>query len=101
MNEVRAVPTNVIDSLLEDCQTPEDLLGENGLLRQLTKAVMERAIRAEMSRRLGEGKRQPLTISTEQPFEKRTRKKSVDNFMEPRLPSPKREAVEFESRTPT
>ena len=32
------------DSLLANYQTPEDLIGENGLLKQLTKMLVERAL---------------------------------------------------------
>lgn len=43
----------LIDSLLKDYKTPEDILGDNGLLKQLTKAVLERAMRAELTEHLG------------------------------------------------
>ena len=32
---------------------PEDIVGENGLLKQLTKALLERAMQAEMTDHLG------------------------------------------------
>ena len=32
----KAVPKDVIDSLLADYKKPEDLIGENGLLKQLS-----------------------------------------------------------------
>ena len=31
-----------LDELLRDCHKPEDLLGEQGLLKRLTKALVER-----------------------------------------------------------
>ena len=34
-----AVDPELIDKLLADYKTPEDIIGENGLLKQLTKAV--------------------------------------------------------------
>lgn len=43
----------VLDELLKDYQKPEDLLGENGLLKQLTKAVVEAALNGEMTHHLG------------------------------------------------
>ncbi len=49
----------LLDKLLADYQTPEDVLGENGLLKQLTKAVMERALEAEMTHHLGYSKYAP------------------------------------------
>ena len=43
----------LIDKLLEDYKKPEDIVGENGLLKQLTKAVVERALQAELTTHLG------------------------------------------------
>ena len=44
------------DSLLVNYKKPEDLIGENGLLKQLTKMLVERALEAEMTEHLGHGK---------------------------------------------
>ena len=49
----------LLDQLLKDYQKPEDLLGENGLLKQLTKAVLERAMQAELTHHLGYDKHDP------------------------------------------
>src|SRR3954452_23481432 len=43
----------LIDNLLKDYKTPEEILGDNGLLKQLTKAVLERAMQAEITEHLG------------------------------------------------
>ncbi|MNQ86743.1 Transposase, Mutator family [compost metagenome] len=43
------------DSLLVNYKKPEDLIGENGLLKQLTKMLVERALEAEMTEHLGHG----------------------------------------------
>jgi putative transposase len=43
----------LIDKLLWDYQGPEDITGENGLLKQLTKALVERALAAELTTHLG------------------------------------------------
>ena len=43
MTVLKALPAGLIDSLLADYKKPEDLIGENGLLKQITKAVVERA----------------------------------------------------------
>jgi len=43
----------LVDRLLVDYEKPEDIIGENGLLRQLTKAIVERALSAELSTHLG------------------------------------------------
>jgi putative transposase len=47
------IKPEVIDELLKDYKKPEDVLGENGLLKQLTKALLERALNAEMTHHLG------------------------------------------------
>jgi len=47
------IDNEIIDKLLKDYKSPEDVLGENGLLKQLTKAVLERAMQAELTHHLG------------------------------------------------
>jgi putative transposase len=49
----------LIDELLKDYRKPEDMIGENGLLRQLTKALIERAMNAELTHQLGYEKHDP------------------------------------------
>jgi putative transposase len=44
------------DALLANYQKPEDLIGENGLLKQLTKMLVERALETEMTEHLGHGR---------------------------------------------
>ena len=43
----------LLDEVVEGCKTPEDILGENGILKQLTKGVVERMLQAEMTDHLG------------------------------------------------
>jgi len=52
------------DSLLVNYKKPEDLIGENGLLKQLTKMLVERALEAEMAEHLGHDKSDPVTNVT-------------------------------------
>jgi putative transposase len=47
------IDNKLIDNLLKDYKTPEEILGDNGLLKQLTKAVLERAMQAELTEHLG------------------------------------------------
>jgi putative transposase len=54
-----ATPKELLDELLKDCKTPEDLLGKNGVLKQLTKDLMERMLEAEMTDHLGYDKHAP------------------------------------------
>ena len=43
----------ILDELIRDYRNPEDLIGESGLLKQLTKALLERAMEAELTHELG------------------------------------------------
>jgi putative transposase len=54
------VSNELIDSLLADYKKPEDLIGENGLLKQLTKKLVERALQAEMAEHLGHAKHEAV-----------------------------------------
>ena len=54
-----AINLDLIDRLLADYKSPEDVLGENGLLKHLTKAVLERALKAELTHHLGYEKHSP------------------------------------------
>src|SRR5213079_2561678 len=51
-----AIDLKLIDKLLADYKKPEDIIGENGLLKQLTKALLERAMQAEITDHLGYAK---------------------------------------------
>jgi len=48
-----AIDNELIDKLLKDYKKPEDLVGENGLLKELTKRLLERAMSAEMTEHVG------------------------------------------------
>ena len=43
----------LLDELIKDYKNPEDLIGENGILKQLTKALLERAMESELTHELG------------------------------------------------
>ncbi len=61
MTVAKAIPKELIDHLLSDYKKPEDLIGEHGLLKQITKALVERALEAEMEAHLGHAKNEPVT----------------------------------------
>jgi putative transposase len=54
-----AIDLKLIDKLLADYKKAEDIIGEHGLLKQLTKALLERAMQAEMTEHLGYEKHDP------------------------------------------
>jgi putative transposase len=47
------IDKELIDKLLADHKGPEGLIGEQGLLKQLMKALVERAMHAELTHHLG------------------------------------------------
>jgi putative transposase len=61
MTVSKTIPTELLDTLLSGYQKPEDLIGENGLLKQLTKALVESALEVEMTDHLGHAKHDPVT----------------------------------------
>jgi len=48
-----ATTDELLDALMKDYKKPEDLIGENGLLKQLTKQLLERAMAAELTKHVG------------------------------------------------
>src|SRR5829696_4148228 len=53
------ITPELLDELLKDYKSPDDMFGDDGLLQQLTKAVVERALRGEMTHHLGYEKHDP------------------------------------------
>src|ERR1700758_1039509 len=58
------ITTELLDQLLANYEKPEDLTGDNGLLKQLKKALIERALGAELSEHLGYEKGDPAGRGT-------------------------------------
>jgi len=48
-----AISKDVLDALMKDYKGPDNLTGPNGLLKELTKALVERAMEAEMTEQIG------------------------------------------------
>src|ERR1044071_3526644 len=53
------ISPELLDELLKEYNSPDDMFGQNGLLQQLTKALVERAMQAEMTHHLGYDKHAP------------------------------------------
>ena len=53
MTKDKSIDNELIDNLLKNYKKPEDLIGENGLLKQLTKQLLERAMAAELTEHVG------------------------------------------------
>lgn len=88
----------LLDALLKGYQNPEDLLGEGGILKQLTKALVERCLQAEMDTHIEE---QRAEIQAEQPIVRNRRnghsKKTIKGeFGEAEIIVPRDRTSEFE-----
>jgi putative transposase len=68
----------VLDELLKGYKNPEDMTGENGIFKQLKKALIERVLEAEMSNHLGYEKSQQLKSSGNYRNGKTTKKVVLD-----------------------
>jgi putative transposase len=54
----------LLDELLKEYKSPDDMFGTDGLLQQLTKALVERAMQSELSHHLGYEKNSSEGINT-------------------------------------
>src|SRR5437868_2695844 len=84
-----AIDLKLIDKLLADYKKPEDIIGENGLLKQLTKALLERAMQAEMTEHLGYEKHDPAGHNSGNSRDGRTTKTLKGDFGEMPLETPR------------
>ena len=90
------VSNELIDSLLADYKKPEDLIGEHGLLKQLTKRLIERALEAEMAEHLGHGKHEPVANPAGNARNGRSKKTLKGEFGELPIEIPRDRLASFE-----
>src|SRR5256885_9214549 len=93
-----AIDPKLIDKLLADYKRPEDIIGENGLLKQLTKAVLERAMQAELTDHLGYEKHDPVGYKSGNSRNGKTKKKLKGDFGEIDLETPRDRNGTFEPK---
>src|SRR5438105_7467806 len=91
-----AIDRKLIDELLANYKKPEDIIGENGLLKQLTKAVLERALEAEISEHLGYEKHDPVGQHSGNTRNGKNRKTLQGDFGELELETPRDRQSTFE-----
>ena len=60
-----AITKEVLDELLKDCNSPDEFYGPDGLVKQLSKALIERMMQAELTEQLGYGKNESGEKETE------------------------------------
>jgi putative transposase len=93
-----AIDPTLIDKLLADYKKPEDIIGENGLLKQLTKAVLERALSAEMTEHLGYEPHAPAGRNSGNSRNGGTKKTLKGDFGELELETPRDRNASFEPK---
>jgi putative transposase len=89
----KAISDELIDELLKRGRTADDV---NGLLKQLTKAVLERALQGEMREHLGYAKHDPAGDNSGNSRNGVTRKMLKGDFGEIDLETPRDRNGEFE-----
>jgi putative transposase len=87
------ISNELIDGLLEQGHKPEDV---HSLLKQLTKALVERAIQAEMKQHLGYAKHDPAGNKSGNSRNGVTRKRLKGDFGELEIETPRDRNGEFE-----
>ena len=90
------ITDELLDQLLANYQNPEDLIGADGILKQLTKKLVERALDAELTHHLGHGKHQPVSNSTGNTRNGFSRKKLKGEFGELPIEVPRDRHGSFE-----
>jgi putative transposase len=93
-----ALNDDLLDKLIEGYQKPEDLIGENGLLKQLTKALIERAMKAELTHHLGYEKNSPEGRGSGNSRNGKSRKKLKGDFGEIEIEVPRDREGEFDPK---
>lgn len=90
------IDTKLIDTLMTGYKKPEDIIGENGLLKQLTKALLERALRAELTEHVGYAKHDPAGNNSGNSRNGTSKKKLKGDFGEIDLETPRDRNGSFE-----
>lgn len=98
METPMAIDKKVIDQLLAEYKKPEDIVGENGLLKQLTKALLERALQAELTDHLGYEKHDPAGQGSGNSRNGSSSKNLKGNFGELELETPRDRKGSFEPK---
>src|SRR5881392_4468476 len=93
-----AIDKALIDQLLADYKKPDDIMGENGLLKQLTKAILERALQAELTDHLGFEKHDPVGHHSGNSRNGSGRKALRGDFGELELETPRDRQASFEPK---
>jgi putative transposase len=92
------IKTELIDELLKDYKKPADIIGKHGLLKQFVKAVLERAMHAELTEHLGYPKHAPVGHNSGNSHNGTSSKTVKGDFGEVTIEVPRDRAGTFEPR---
>ena len=99
------IKAELLDEVLKDYANPEDLIGPDGLLRELTAALVNRAMEAELTHHLGyeHGERAPQDQTNRRNGTGTKRVRTERGPMEVRVPRDRegRRVSEFLCRGPS
>jgi putative transposase len=90
------IRNELLDELLKEYKRPEDLIGEGGLLKELTKRLVERAMEAEMTHHLGYEKHSPDGKNTGNSRNGKTEKTVITDQGNLRIEVPRDRKSDFE-----
>jgi putative transposase len=91
-----AIRDELLDELMKGYEKPEDLIGENGLLKDLTKRLLEKAMQGELTHHLGYPKWSPAGKNTGNSRNGKNRKKLKGEFGEMEIEVPRDRNGDFE-----
>ncbi|MBM0745763.1 IS256 family transposase (plasmid) [Phormidium sp. CLA17] len=86
----------LLDQLLQGYEKPEDLLGDGGILKQLTQALVERCLEAEMQTHIEAHRTQPEALKPNNRRNGHSKKTIKGEFGEAEIAIPRDRAGEFE-----
>lgn len=86
----------LIDELLKEYRSPEDLMGEGGIFKQLTKALIERCLTAELDTHLQQEQLEPIAASPKNRRNGYSKKTIKGEFGEAEIAIPRDRHGEFE-----
>jgi putative transposase len=90
------ISVDLIDKILTECDNPQELLKEGGFIKQLTKALIERCLEAEMDDHLGYEKHQRSEQKKSNYRNGKTSKTVTGEFGKMSLAVPRDRQSEFE-----
>ncbi len=93
-----AIKEELIEQLMQDYEKPEDLLGDNGLLKQLKKALLEKALEGEMTHHLGYPKNFKNNYNSKNSRNGKSRKNLKTDMGEIPIDVPRDRTSEFEPK---